>query len=125
MGGMVGMQQPSMAERPRRRPNPRGQGGRLRGEIVAAAVQLIARLGSIESVSLRGVAREAGIDPMSVYRHFADKDELVWAVLDTEFAELARALDEAAEGYAEPCDRLRARCLGYVHFGLERRGEFL
>ncbi len=119
------MQQPSMAERPRRRPNPRGQGGRLRGEIVDAAVQLIARLGSIEAVSLRGVAREAGIDPMSVYRHFADKEELVWAVLDTEFAELARALDAAAAPFDAPADRLRARCLGYVQFGLQRRGEFL
>ncbi len=119
------MQGPSTGRPTRRQRNPRGQGGRLRGEIIAAAVQLIGRLGSVEAVSLRGVAREAGIDPMSVYRHFADKEELVWAVLDTEFAELARALDAAAERFDDPVDRLRGRCLGYVRFGLERSGEFL
>jgi AcrR family transcriptional regulator len=111
--------------RTRRPRNPRGQGARLREEIVAATVELIDRLGNVEAVSLRAVARQAGIDPMSIYRHFADKDELVWAVLDTEFAQLAHAMEEAADGHQTPGDRLRARCLSYVRFGLERRGEFL
>ena len=88
-------------------------------------MRLIGRIGNVEAVSLRAVAREAGIDPMSVYRHFADKEELVWAVLDTEFAELARVLDATAGRFTDSHDRLRARCLGYVDFGLERRGEFL
>ena len=109
----------------RRRRNPRGEGGRLRTEIISAAVAEIARLGSLEAVSLRGVARAAGIDPMSIYRHFANKEELVWAVLDAEFAALARALNEAEQQFDDPVDRLRARCLGYLRFGLERPGEFL
>ena len=109
----------------RRRRNARGDGGRLRTEIVSAAVGEIARLGSIEAVSLRGVARAAGIDPMSIYRHFASKDELVWAVLDAEFAALVRALDEAEQQFDDPVDRLRSRCLGYLRFGMERHGEFL
>ena len=88
-------------------------------------MRLVGEVGNIEAVSLRAVAREAGIDPMSVYRHFANKEELVWTVLDTEFAELARALDSTAASFSDSHDRLRARCLGYVNFGLERRGEFL
>jgi AcrR family transcriptional regulator len=115
----------SVSERPRRRPNRRGEGSRLRADIVAAAVRLINRAGTIDAVSLRGVAREVGIDPMSVYRHFASKEDLIWAVLDVEFGELARALDAAEEGFADPVERLRARCLTYVSFGLQRRGEFL
>jgi AcrR family transcriptional regulator len=113
------------AAAPRRRPNPRGEGTRLREDILGAAVRLIAQVGSIEAVSLRGIAREAGIDPMSIYRHFATKEELVWAVLDAEFAQLADALDEAEGCFDDPIDRLRARCLAYVRFGLERGGEFV
>ena len=109
----------------RRSRNLRGEGGRLRTEIISAAVGEIARLGSVEALSLRGIARAAGIDPMSIYRHFANKEELVWAVLDVEFAELARALDDAEQQFEDPVDRLRSRCLAYLRFGLERHSEFL
>jgi AcrR family transcriptional regulator len=109
----------------RRRPNRRGEGGRLREDILGAAVRLISDVRSVEAVSLRGVAREAGIDPMSIYRHFASKEELVWAVLDAEFAELADALDGAERRFDDPVARLRARCLAYIRFGLERSGEFV
>jgi AcrR family transcriptional regulator len=88
-------------------------------------VRLIAEVGSVEAVSLRGIARAAGIDTMSIYRHFGSKEELVWAVLDAEFAELADALDEAESDFDDPVDRLRARCLAYVRFGVERSGEFV
>jgi AcrR family transcriptional regulator len=115
----------STATAARRRPNPRGEGSRLREDILGAAVRLIARVGSIDAVSLRRIAREAGIDPMSIYRHFVTKEELVWAVLDAEFAELARVLDEAETSFDDPVERLRARCLAYVGFGLERAGEFV
>lgn len=110
---------------PRRRPNLRGEGGRLRSDIIEAAVRLIAEVGSVEAVSLRGIAREAGIDTMSIYRHFASKEELVWGVLDAEFAELAHALDAAEIGFDDPVDQLRARSVAYVRFGLERSGEFV
>jgi AcrR family transcriptional regulator len=109
----------------RRRPNPRGEGNRLREDILGAAVRLIAEVGSVEAVSLRGIAREAGIDPMSIYRHFSSKEELVWAVLDAEFGTLADALDEAECVFDDPVDRLRARCLAYVRFGMDRSGEFV
>ena len=109
----------------RRRPNARGEGPRLRGDIIAATVRLIAQVGSVEAVSLRAIAREAGIDPMSIYRHFATKEELVWAVLDAEFTELADALDEAEGRFQDPIERLRARCLAYAGFGIERSGEFV
>jgi AcrR family transcriptional regulator len=122
---MGDVQRASVERQTRRRPNPRGEGGRLREDIIAAAVRVIGEVGNVEAVSLRAVAREAGIDPMSVYRHFADKEDLVWAVLDAEFAELARALEATAAPFRDSHDRLRARCLGYVRFGQERPGEFL
>ena len=108
-----------------RRRNPRGQGARLREEILAAAVELVGRLGSIDALSLRAVAREAGITPMSIYAHFESKEELVWELLDVEFAALAERLAAAENQAQDPVARLRARCLQYVRFGLEHPGHFV
>jgi AcrR family transcriptional regulator len=108
-----------------RRRNPRGEGGRLREEILAAAVSLVGRVGSVEALSLRAVAREAGITPMSIYAHFETKEELVWALIESEFASLAQQLDRAQADLEDPVERLRARCLAYARFGLEKPGNFL
>jgi AcrR family transcriptional regulator len=108
-----------------RRRNPRGQGARLREDILAAAVALVGRLGSIDALSLRAVAREAGITPMSIYAHFENKEELVWELLDVEFAALADRLAAAENQARDPVARLRARCLHYVRFGLEQPGHFV
>ena len=61
--------QPSATIRTRHR-NPRGQGTRLSEDIVAGALALIERTGSAEAVTLRAVAREAGIAAPSIYAHF-------------------------------------------------------
>jgi AcrR family transcriptional regulator len=108
-----------------RRRNPRGQGPRLREDILAAAVALVGRLGSIDALSLRAVAREAGITPMSIYAHFENKEELVWELLDVEFAALADRLAAAENQARDPVARLRARCLQYVRSGLEQPGHFV
>lgn len=110
---------------PTRQRNPRGQGARLREDILAAAVALVGRLGSIEALSLRAVAREAGITPMSIYAHFASKEELVWELLDVEFAALAERLAAAEDQAQDPVARLRARCREYVRYGLEQPGQFV
>jgi AcrR family transcriptional regulator len=108
-----------------RRRNPRGQGGRLRAEILTAAVSLVGRLGSVEALSLRAVAREAAVTPMSIYAHFETKEELIWALIDSEFERLAERLDRAEADKGDPVERLRARSLAYVRFGLENPGNFL
>ena len=66
-----------------RRRNARGEGERLRQELIRAASQLLESLPGEESLSLRAVARQAGVSAPSVYLHFADKGELVGAVLAT------------------------------------------
>ena len=62
---------------------------------------------------------------MSIYAHFASKEELVWELLDVEFAALAQRLDAAEDRAHDPVARLRARCLQYVRFGLEQAGHFV
>ena len=53
-----------------------------RDDLLAAALRLIGPHRSVSSLSLREVAREAGIAPNSFYRQFRDMDELTVALID-------------------------------------------
>ncbi|TCC46314.1 TetR/AcrR family transcriptional regulator [Kribbella pittospori] len=89
--------------------NPRGQGERLRTEIVDATLRLLDELADDQALSLRAVAREVGIATTSIYIHFADRDALVLAALEHCYADLLRAVDDAESGAADPVAALRAR----------------
>lgn len=91
--------------------NPRGQGERLREEIVAAALRLLDALADDQALSLRAVAREVGIAATSVYIHFADRDALVLAALERCHRDLTQAADQAESNAADPATALRARTL--------------
>lgn len=108
----------------RRAPSRRGEGERLRGEILAAAKRMLAETGEVSTLSLRGVAREVGVAATSIYLHFDDIDALVLAVKADLFARLGAALDAAADGLGAPVDRVRARARGYVAFGFANPGHY-
>ncbi len=99
--------------------NPRGAGGRLRAELAAAAGLLLDE-GGEEALTLRALARRVGVVPQSVYLHFADREQVLWAVLRERFAELGAACDaaETAVGADDPVGRLRARCRALCAYGL-------
>src|SRR5882724_6133685 len=108
-----------------RQRNARGEGGQLREDILKAAIALIEKAGSCEGVSLRAVAKQAGIAAPSVYPHFVDRDALLLAVLQKlfdEMVELRTKAEEAAGGGA--WERLRAGVFATVRFGLERPGHY-
>lgn len=75
--------------------NPWGQGERLRTELLEAAARLLGELESVEGLTLRGIAREAGVSPASVYSHFADKSALVSALLEYEHGRVLELLAQA------------------------------
>ncbi|MEV8632921.1 TetR/AcrR family transcriptional regulator [Streptosporangium sp. NPDC051023] len=91
--------------------NPRGQGERLREDIVSAALRMLDELGDDQALSLRAVAREVGIAATSVYIHFADRDALVLAALERCTHDLVCSLDEVEVASADPVAGLRARLL--------------
>lgn len=64
-------------------------------ELFQAALNLIGPQKSIASLSLREVAREAGIAPNSFYRHFKDIDELAIELIDRSAIVLRQILHEA------------------------------
>jgi AcrR family transcriptional regulator len=54
----------------------------------------------------------------SIYLHFADRNELVFAVVEHQFAQLDEVMETAVEGIDDPVDRVRRRGLAYIRFGL-------
>ncbi|ARF58665.1 TetR/AcrR family transcriptional regulator [Streptomyces gilvosporeus] len=106
----------SAAARPR---NPRGQGERLREELLRATERLLEEVGSEDALSLRAVAREAGVAAPSIYRHFSDKTELVWATMEVSYDRLGRAMAEAAaQADDDPVARLRAQLRAYCRYAI-------
>ena len=109
----------------KRHRNPRGQGARLTGDIVSAALALIERAGSAEAVTLRAVAREAGIAAPSIYAHFPDRDAVLMAVVVRIFDELTEAIEQGQKSAGQdPAGRLVAGCEAYVTFGLEHPARY-
>ncbi len=104
-----------------RQRNPRGQGERLRDDIIEAASRLLADPAA-PPLTLRAVAREVGVAATSVYLHFDNIESLVLAVADRRFGELVRLQDDIAE--TDPCQRVRAACLSYCEFGLAHPGHY-
>ena len=107
-----------------RQRNHIGKGDRLREELIAAAGRVLAASPDRSELSLRAVAREAGVAAPSVYLQFADKADLVAAVLRDHFDQLRIAILNAMTGIADPAARLRAGCLAYCRFGLDRPGPY-
>lgn len=109
----------------RRRPARRGEGERLRDEIVEAASALIAAGADARTLSLRAVAREVGVATTSIYLHFRDLDALLVAVKTRWFGALTETLAAAADAAgADPYERTRAAAHAYVRFGTTHAGPY-
>src|SRR5579875_3131320 len=90
-----------------------GEDGNLRAALVREAVALL-RDGT-GAVSLRAVARGAGVSAMAPYRHFAEKAALLGAVAEQGFTDLRVAL-EAADARASGGAALVEQGLAYIAF---------
>ena len=66
-----------------------------REDLMAAALKLVGPHRSVSTLSLREVAREAGIAPNSFYRQFRDMDELAVALIDLAGRSLRKIIGEA------------------------------
>lgn len=68
-----------------------------REDIIVAALSLVGPHRSVSSLSLREVAREAGVAPNSFYRQFRDLDELAVALIDRAGSSLRQIIGEARQ----------------------------
>ena len=98
--------------------NPRGEGQRLRRDIVRAAADLLDESGNEQAVTLRAIARKIDITPTSIYMHFPDRYSVLLAVLEEAFAVLEERLRIAREQAGpDPVAQLKAVCVAYIEFG--------
>jgi AcrR family transcriptional regulator len=107
-----------------RRRNRRGEGARLRTELIEAAARQLESSGDARVLTLAAVAREAGIASPSIYRHFPSLEQLVEAVVAGRFQRLDEALLDAMADVPGPAEALRACCAAYCRFGLQHPGHY-
>jgi AcrR family transcriptional regulator len=96
--------------------NRRGEGGRLREEIVAAATRILEETMSPAAVTLRAVARDVGIATTSIYGHFADREAIFSAIADQGYMDLAATTSGARDSKVRPVEQLLAGCRAYLEF---------
>jgi AcrR family transcriptional regulator len=96
--------------------------GDLRAACLRAAMELLEE-GGTTALSLRAVARRAGVSPAAPYRHYADRDALISAVAAVGYRELAEQL-AAAHPAPSTADDLAAVAVAYVQFALQRPALF-
>jgi AcrR family transcriptional regulator len=104
--------------------NRRGEGTRLRSELIAAARELLMTAEQESDVSIRAVTRAAGAAPQSFYLQFAKLDELLYEVYAIEADLLRQALVSAAESAPDPVAGLSAVCRAYCDYAQEHPGRY-
>ncbi|WP_188946507.1 TetR/AcrR family transcriptional regulator, partial [Polymorphobacter multimanifer] len=90
----------------------------LGATLVAEALTILERDG-LAALSLRGVARAAGVSAMAPYHHFADRTALLAAVAVVGFERLYAAKMAATQGVDDPRAALVAGSRAYVRFVIE------
>ena len=97
--------------------------GDLRRALLDASLALIAEEGS-SALSLREVARRAGVTHAAPYRHFVDKEALLAAVAEEGHRAMAERMRETMARATTPLDRLEACGVAYVLFTVEHPAHF-
>ncbi|MFF2077218.1 TetR/AcrR family transcriptional regulator [Kitasatospora sp. NPDC058162] len=98
--------------------------GALPEALVAAACEVLDEQGQ-EKVSVREVARRAGVSAGAPFRHFADRQALLTAVADRVLADFARWQEaEVAAAEAVGGSAMRALGLGFVRYAMRHPRRF-
>ena len=90
---------------------PRADAQRNRARILEVANQEFTRSGA--NTSLEEIAKQAGVGPGTLYRHFPTREELLQAVYQSEVEKLAAAARKFAQTMP-PTEALRAWLLLFV-----------
>lgn len=96
--------------------------GDLRQALLNAALVTL-ETKDANSLSLREVARQAGVSHTAPYRHFADKAALLAAVAEDGFAEFGKYLRNALVEN-DPVQSLQAAGVAYVRYALDHPTHF-
>ncbi len=89
----------------------------LRRQVLDAAVAISATSGP-DAISMREVARIAGVSHQAPYHHFGDRAGIFAAITEEGFRSLAESLEVST------VHGPTSMCQAYVHFALAHKGHF-
>jgi len=95
----------------------------LRREILDAASRLFVEEG-FERVTMRRIAAQIEYSPTTIYLYFKDKNELLSAVCEETFSQLAARLERLQKTSGTPLGYLREGLRAYVDFGLANPNQY-
>src|SRR5262245_58410849 len=96
----------------------------LRQKVLDASLALI-KEGGLDRLSMREVARKAGVSHQAPYHYFSDREAILAAVAGEGFAKMEESLVRAAaEAGADPVKAVEAMGRAYVEFALRNPGYF-
>lgn len=99
------------------------ESGGLRARLVDVGVELVAAEGA-QALTLREIARRAGVSHGAPRRYFPTHLELLSAIARRGFADLGARAAEADDGSADPRARLGVLAKVYLDFALSQRGMY-
>ena len=93
--------------------------GDLRNKLISAGLEILTREG-VGGLSLRMVAKKAGVSHAAPYRHFKNKEALIAAIAEEGYKKLSDSIIQSASLYpGEPELQFKEAGWGYISFALE------
>ena len=98
--------------------------GDLKNALIKAGVKILAKEG-VSGLSLRKVAKQAGVSHAAPYSHFADKQALIAAISTEGFKQLYIRIDEISPANQDdPAALLVETAWAYMQFALNESDRF-
>lgn len=98
--------------------------GDLKNALIKAGIEILAEEG-ISGLSLRKVARKAGVSHAAPYAHFADKQTLIAAIATDGHRRIYEQIEEVLASHPDdPLRQFTGAAWAYVRFGLESPAHY-
>jgi AcrR family transcriptional regulator len=95
----------------------------LRQKVLQASLALIEK-GGLDRLSMREVAREAGVSHQAPYHYFSDREDILAAIAGEGFIKLGQSLMRGAETVHDPAMAVEAMGKAYIDFALRHPAYF-
>lgn len=97
--------------------------GNLREVLISSALEIL-KEGTLQDLSLRDLARKAGVSQTAPYRHFEDKEALIVVLIQEGSAKLQENIALASQKVDDPVEQLVNLGVAYYDFSQEHPAHF-
>lgn len=97
--------------------------GNLREVLISSALEIL-KEGTLQDLSLRALARKAGVSQTAPYRHFEDKEALIVVLIEEGSHILQEEMRAACEKSDDPVERLINLGISYYDFAEAHSAHF-